>query len=60
LEKGARLAAGRHLQTVSRLNHLFMFGEGKSKPAEYACPGHVAEPVVTDIADRILKTKPAP
>jgi dienelactone hydrolase len=42
------------------LNHLFMPGEGKSKPAEYMSPGHVAEPVVTDIAAWILKTNPAP
>jgi fermentation-respiration switch protein FrsA (DUF1100 family) len=33
-----------------RLNHLFLPGEGKSTPAEYEHPDHVAEPVVTDIA----------
>jgi len=41
------------------LNHLFVSGEGKSTPAEYERPGHVAEVVVTDIADWILKTNPA-
>lgn len=33
------------------LNHLFIEGEGKSKPAEYQMPGHVAEIVIDDIAD---------
>lgn len=33
-----------------KLNHLFITGEGKSSPDEYSQPGHVAEPVVTDIA----------
>ncbi len=32
------------------LNHLFIEGEGKSSPAEYQKPGHVAEAVVADIA----------
>jgi len=36
------------------LNHLFMAGEGKSTPAEYEHPDHVAESVITDIADWIL------
>ncbi len=35
------------------LNHLFIPGEGKSMPEEYMQPGHVAEPVVTDIAEWI-------
>lgn len=39
------------------LNHLFMAGEGKSSPAEYARPGHVSEEVIKDIADWILKIK---
>ena len=33
-----------------QLNHLFMEGEGRSTPAEYETPSHVAETVVTDIA----------
>ena len=33
-----------------KLNHLFVEGEGKSTPAEYERPGHVAEVVVNDIA----------
>ena len=32
------------------LNHLFIEGEGKSGPAEYQKPGHVAEAVVADVA----------
>jgi uncharacterized protein len=32
------------------LNHLFVAGEGKSKPAEYEQPGHVAEEVIQDIS----------
>lgn len=36
------------------LNHLFEEGEGKSTPAEYEKPGHVAAPVVKDIASWIL------
>lgn len=37
------------------LNHLFMPGTGKSTPAEYETPGHVAEPVIAEIASWILK-----
>ena len=33
-----------------KLNHLFVEGEGRSSPAEYAQSGHVAEAVVADIA----------
>jgi uncharacterized protein len=33
-----------------KLNHLFMTGEGKSKPAEYTAPGNVDKQVVEDIA----------
>src|ERR1039458_10154976 len=36
-----------------KLNHLFIAGEGKSTPDEYMELGHVAEPVVTDIAEWI-------
>jgi dienelactone hydrolase len=39
------------------LNHLFIEGEGKSTPAEYEKPGHVAEEVVNDIAKWILAQK---
>ena len=36
-----------------KLNHQFVAGEGKSKPDEYEQAGHVAEPVVTDMAEWI-------
>jgi hypothetical protein len=36
------------------LNHLFMPGEGMSTPEEYGVAGHVAEPVVADIAAWLL------
>lgn len=32
------------------LNHLLLAGEGPSRPAEYATPGHVDQAVVTDLA----------
>jgi hypothetical protein len=32
-----------------------MAGEGKSTPSEYERPGHVAESVIADIAEWILK-----
>lgn len=37
------------------LNHLFIEGNGKSSPAEYNVPGHVAETVIADIADWIKR-----
>ena len=33
------------------LNHLFVTGDGKSTPAEYNLPGHVAAPVITGILE---------
>ena len=35
------------------LNHLFMYGEGKSTPDEYFKPAHVAGQVIEDIANWI-------
>jgi alpha-beta hydrolase superfamily lysophospholipase len=43
-------AKGVTLKSYPALNHLFVAGEGKSLPAEYNKPGHVAAPVVDDIA----------
>jgi dienelactone hydrolase len=37
-------------KSYPRANHLFVEGEGKSTPAEYQTPGHVAQQVVEDIA----------
>jgi dienelactone hydrolase len=55
-----QLAAARPATTIksfSKLNHLFMEGVGKSKPAEYERPNHVAQEVVDDIAAWIKKQK---
>jgi len=41
------------LRSYPALNHLFMPGEGKSTPGEYAKPGHVAQEVIEDIASWI-------
>jgi len=38
------------------LNHIFVAGEAKSTPAEYNVEGHVAEQVITDIAEWIKAT----
>jgi hypothetical protein len=38
------------IKSYPALNHLMMAGSGKSLPAEYATPGHVAQQVVDDIA----------
>ena len=39
------------LRSYPALNHLFIAGSGPASPAEYEIPGHVAEEVVTDIAN---------
>ena len=44
------------LKLYPELNHLFMAGEGKSTPSEYERPGHVAQSVIGDIAEWILRT----
>jgi fermentation-respiration switch protein FrsA (DUF1100 family) len=52
-EEWKKLVAGRtNVRTTSypKLNHLFMEGQGKSKPTEYAKAGHVAKEVIEDIA----------
>lgn len=38
------------LKSYPALNHLFIAGSGKSKPAEYQAPGHIAGEVIEDIA----------
>lgn len=45
--------AGADFKLYPDLNHLFMTGSGKSIPAEYESVGHVAAPVVADIASWI-------
>lgn len=41
-------------KTYPKLNHLFIEGEGKSAPSEYGVQGHVAQAVISDIADWII------
>jgi dienelactone hydrolase len=43
------------VKSYPKLNHLFIAGEGKSLPAEYQKPGHVAEEVVAEIAGWIKR-----
>jgi uncharacterized protein len=43
------------MKSYPKLNHLFIAGEGKSTPAEYAKPGHVSVEVVDDIAAFVKK-----
>jgi dienelactone hydrolase len=38
------------LKSYPKLNHLFLEGEGKSLPSEYAKPGHIPAYVLDDIA----------
>lgn len=45
-------------KSYPKLYHLFIAGEGKSKPAEYQKPGSVAREVIDDIADWITKQHP--
>jgi fermentation-respiration switch protein FrsA (DUF1100 family) len=46
---------GATLKSYPRLNHLFVEGEGKSRPQEYQKAGHVAREVVDDIAAWVKK-----
>lgn len=41
------------LKLFPSLNHLFIYGEGKSEPKEYLTEGHVAEEVITTISSWI-------
>jgi dienelactone hydrolase len=43
------------LKSYPKLNHLFMDGQGKSKPEEYFRSGHVAREVIEDIAEWVKK-----
>ena len=44
-------------RSYPKLNHLFMEGEGKAKPAEYDKAGHVARELVDDLAAWIKNQK---
>lgn len=45
------------IEVLDELNHLFMEGEGKSKPQEYQQPAHVQEVLIRKIADWIKQCK---
>lgn len=45
-------------RSYPKLNHLFMEGEGKAKPAEYDKAGHVSRELVDDLAAWIKKPSP--
>jgi hypothetical protein len=45
------------MHSYPKLNHLFVAGEGRSVPDEYAKPAHVSAEVIDDIADWILARK---
>ena len=51
--------AGVTLKSYPKLNHLFAPGEGRSSPAEYEKPGHVAAEVVEDGAAFVKESPPA-
>jgi fermentation-respiration switch protein FrsA (DUF1100 family) len=55
-KKGLQASANVTFKLYPELNHLFIAGKGKSTPQEYEKGGFVAEQVVSDIADWILKT----
>ncbi len=42
-----------NFRSYEKLNHLFMEGEGKSKPEEYIIPSHIPHYVIQDITDWI-------
>ncbi len=57
-EKWKAALAGRTnvtFRTYPPLNHLYINGTGKSLPAEYNTPGHVADDVVRDLAVWFLR-----
>jgi hypothetical protein len=55
-QRGLSGRAGTTLRQYPALNHLFVAGEGKSKPAEYLQAGHVAEELLSDVAAWIVAT----
>jgi hypothetical protein len=49
-KKGLASRSDVTFKSYPALNHLFMEGMGKARPAEYDKPGHVAKEVIDDIA----------
>lgn len=56
-EEGLKGKGNVELKLYPKLNHLFIPGEGRSTPAEYSRPGHVAREVIEDIARWIGKVR---
>ena len=54
-QRGLAGREGVSFKFYPHLNHLFMLGIGKSTPAEYAQPGHVAQKVIEDIAGWVVE-----
>lgn len=52
-----RLKGNVTLKSFPSLNHLFIYENGKSKPASYQTFGHVHENVIKEISDFMQKTK---
>jgi hypothetical protein len=42
------------VSTYPGLNHLFMPGEGQSRPEEYTTLNHVAEQVIADLGEWLV------
>jgi alpha-beta hydrolase superfamily lysophospholipase len=55
-QRGLGGRAGVTVRLYPALNHLFVAGEGKSRPEEYLQAGHVAEELVADVAAWIATT----
>ena len=56
-KKGLEGSARVTFKLYPELNHLFISGKGKSSPSEYEQGGYVAEEVVSDIAEWVLKAQ---
>lgn len=54
-EKGLAGRKNVEFKSYANLNRLFMDGKGKSTPAEYEEPGHVAKEVIEDVAAWVKK-----
>jgi fermentation-respiration switch protein FrsA (DUF1100 family) len=54
-QQALRGRANATLKSYPDLDHLLIAGKGSSLPADYQRPGHVAEPLVDDIADWVKR-----
>lgn len=58
-KKGLEGRKDTRIRVFDDLNHLFITGKGISRPEEYGVPGYVSPVLIDEVADFILKTKPA-